>query len=186
LPVELYIKNIYGRLPAFSLSCESRSAVDWAAYFGVQINEINFLQGLPSSDNPDKGFVGNVHGAWGQIPPRDYGVHAKPVAKLLRAYGLNAKAVRGMTWDVLRLEIASGRPVIAWVIGHVGLGTPVPYMATDGHETVVSRFEHTVIVIGYTDHRVTVLDGGWVYSRRLNDFLDSWNVLGNMAVILED
>lgn len=186
LPSESHLIGIYGRFPAYSLSCESRSAVDWAAYFGVQISEIDFLQSLPSSDNPDKGFVGTVHGAWGQIPPRDYGVHAKPVAKLLRTYGINAKAVRGMTWKALRTEIAAGRPVIVWVVGRVGRGTPIPYTAADGHETVVARFEHTVIVIGYTEHRVTVLDGSWVYSRRLNDFLESWSVLDNMAVILKD
>jgi uncharacterized protein YvpB len=186
LPTESHIMGIYGKFPAFSLSCESRSAVDWAAYFGVQISEINFFQSLPLSDNPDKGFVGSVYGAWGQIPPRDYGVHAKPVAKLLRNYGLNARAVRGMTWEALRGEIAAGRPVIVWVVGRVGRGTPVPYTAADGRETVVARFEHTIIVIGYTEHRVTVLDGSWVYSRRWADFLESWSVLGNMAVIMED
>ena len=90
LPSSASIQGISGRWPAYSLDCESRSAVDWAAYFGVKIDELTFFNALPSSDNPDKGFVGNVHGAWGQIPPYDYGVHAKPVAKLFRAYGLEA------------------------------------------------------------------------------------------------
>ena len=182
-PSEARIQGIQGHWPAYSLDCESRSAVDWAAYFGMQINETAFFNALPVSDNPDLGFVGNVHASWGQIPPNDYGVHAKPVARLLRKYGLEAKAVRGLTWDALRAEIAAGNPVIVWVIGHVGLGTPVPYTSSNGHEMVVARFEHTVIVTSYTEHEVTVLDGSWVYIRLLNEFLDSWGVLGNMAVV---
>jgi predicted double-glycine peptidase len=92
-------------------------------------------------------------------------VHAKPVAKLLRAHGLKAQAVRNMSWDALRAEIAAGRPVIVWVIGHVERGTPVPYTASDGHATTVARFQHTVVVTGYSANGVTFLDGAWVYSR---------------------
>jgi uncharacterized protein YvpB len=183
LPKNASIEGIHGRWPAFSLDCEARSAVDWAAYFGVQINELDFFNAIPVSTNPDKGFVGNVNAPWGQVPPADYGVHAGPVAGVLREYGLDAKAVHGMTWKGLRREISVGRPVIVWVIGRVGLGTPIPYTSPDGHETVVARFEHTVIVTGYTQRRVTVLDGYWVYERPVNDFLDSWAVLGNMAVV---
>jgi uncharacterized protein YvpB len=165
------------------LSCESRSAVDWAAYFGKSINEYNFFNGLPVHDNPDKGFVGNVYGSWGQIPPAPYGVHAKPIAQRLREYGLNAKAIRNMTYKELKAEIAAGHPVIVWIVGHVGYGTPVPYTASGGAKTTVARFEHTVIVIGYTEHKVTVLDGSRVYTRYKKEFMKSWDVLENQAVI---
>jgi len=181
---EAKITGIYGRWAAYSLDCESRSAVDWAAYFGVSINEIKFFNDLPVSDDPDLGFVGNVHGAWGQTPPKPYGIHAEPVAELLQKYGLNSVAVREMTWDQLRVEISQGRPVIVWVVGRVGRGTPVPYTSSVGRETIVARFEHTVIVMGYTEHQVTVLDGNWVYTRSKRDFLKSWGVLKNMAIVL--
>jgi len=95
--------------------------VDWANYLGRSINEYTFLNQLPKSDNPDKGFVGSVYGTWGQIPPDPYGVHAPPVAALLREYGLNAYAHRPLSWDQLRAEIAHGNPVIVWVIGNVSL-----------------------------------------------------------------
>ncbi len=183
-PASADINGVFGRWPVYSLDCESRSAVDWAAYFGVAISEIGFFNSLPVSDNPDRGFVGDVHAAWGQIPPAAYGVHAKPVANLLRSYGLDAQAVRNMSWDDLRSEIAAERPVIVWVIGRVERGTPVPYTSSDGHSTTVSRFQHTVIVTGYSANSVTFLDGSWVYSRSKNDFLRSWGVLGNMAVIV--
>jgi len=185
-PPSASIQNIYGRRPAYSLDCESRSAVDWAGYFGVHIDEIAFFNSLPSSDNPNKGFVGNVHGAWGQIPPYDYGIYARPVAQRLRSYGLEADAVHGLTWQGLQAEIATGEPVIVWVVGRVARGTPVPYTSSDGQQTTVVRFQHTVIVTGYDQQNVTVLDGDWTYQRSVRDFLDSWSVLGNMAVIWDD
>lgn len=183
LPKESSIKGIKGYSQSMPLSCESRSAVDWAAYFGKSINEYKFFNGLPVHDNPDIGFVGSVYGSWGQIPPAPYGVHSKPIAQRLREYGLNAQAVRGMTYRELQEEIAGGRPVIVWIVGHLALGTPVPYTASGGAVTTVARYEHTVIVIGYTEHKITVLDGSRVYSRYKKQFMRSWGVLENQAVI---
>jgi len=180
------IKGITGHRQSMPLSCESRSAVDWATYFGKSINEHTFFKGLPVHSNPDKGFVGSVYGSWGQIPPFPYGVHAKPIAHRLREFGLNAKAVRGMTFQELKAEIASGQPVIIWVVGHVKRGTPVPYTAPGGANTIVAKFEHTVIVIGYDEHKVTVLDGSKVYSTYKGEFMKSWNVLAYQAVIWID
>jgi uncharacterized protein YvpB len=158
--------------------------VDWAAHLGQSIGEFEFFYRLPTSDNPDVGFVGNGNGRWGQIPPNDYGVHAPPVASLLRQYGLIATAVRSMNWDELRAEVAAGRPVIVWVIDAVASSYPVYYTASDGHLTVVAPYEHTVIVVGYTGDSVTVLNGAPPYDTySLTRFLDSWSVLRNMAVV---
>ena len=96
-PATAQIDGIKGRWSAYALDCEVRSAVDWAAYFGVQIDEIEFFNALPISDNPDRGFVGDVHRYWGYTPPDSYGVHAEPIAKVLQSYGLPAKAVRNLT-----------------------------------------------------------------------------------------
>ena len=139
---------------------------------------------MPISDDPDLGFVGSVHEPWGQTPPYGYGVHAEPVANLLWEYGLNAVPVRGWTWDQLRAEISQGRPVIVWVVGRVGRGTPVVYTSLEGRDTIVARFEHTVILFGYDQADVIVQDGYWVYSRPIQDFLASWKVLGNQAVVM--
>lgn len=182
--VSAKVLNITGRGQALPLDCEARSAVDWAGYFGATIDELEFFGRLPASDDPDSGFVGPVHGAWGQIPPAAYGVHAGPVAELLRAYGVPARAVTGLTWDAVRAEIDANRPVMTWVIGAVGPGTAVPYTAaSNGHVTIVAPYEHTVLVIGYGAETVTFLDGGTQYTRTLAQFLASWGVLGNMAIV---
>ena len=183
LPAEANIEGIVGHRQSMPLSCEARSAVDWAAYFGKSINEKSFFNGIPVHDDPDKGFVGNVYGSWGQIPPNAYGVHANPIAQRLREFGLQAKHVREMSWSELKIEIAAGRPVIVWVIGHVGQGTPVAYTTSEGAVTTVAKFEHTVIAIGYTEDKIVILDGAKVYTKYKGEFLRSWGVLENQAIV---
>ncbi len=184
LPASAYVSGVVGHKQSYPLSCESRSAVDLAAFWGVSISESAFFNNLPKSDNPDKGFVGDVYGAWGQVPPQPYGVHARPVAKLLRQYGIAAEARYGLSWADLRAEIAAGRPVIVWVVGIVWSGTAQNYTAKDGSVVLVAPYEHTMILIGYDENNVTLVDSGsgntQTYS--VGNFRASWGVLGNMAV----
>ncbi len=190
LPDNALITGLEGQRQSLPLDCESRSAVDWARFFNVHIDEIDFFNNLPKSDHPDLGFVGSVYGAWGQIPPDPYGVHAKPVADLLQEYGLSAYSHRPLSWDNLRLEIASGRPVIVWVLGNIDQGNyeyivngiPVYYFPPEETLTIVARYEHTVIVTGYTPSSVTFLNGATSSERSLIQFLESWSALGNMAI----
>lgn len=179
------IPGMTGYAQTLSLSCEARSAVDLASYFGIDIPELEFLYALPVSDNPNTGFVGSPNDYRGQIPPKSYGVHAVPVAALLRAYGLNANSYSGLTLDDLKREIASGDPAMVWVIGNVWNGKGVEYTASDGETLTVAVNEHTVLLIGYTEDTITVLDGNLRYSVAYDRFLISWAVLGNMAIIVE-
>ena len=184
LPGSAMIQGVVGHPQSYSLSCEARSAVDWAAYWGVSLSEADFLASLPRSDNPDAGFVGDPNHAWGNIPPNSYGVHAKPVAAQLRKAGFQAKAQHAMTYRQLRSEIAAGRPVIVWVIGQMLSGTPLEYTASDGHTTTVAHFEHTMIVVGYAPDLVYVVDAytGALQTYARTTFMDSWSVLGRMAI----
>jgi subtilisin-like proprotein convertase family protein/uncharacterized protein YvpB len=184
IPSRASINNISSQPQAYPLDCESRVAVDWAAYFGYHINELTFYNNLPHSDNPDLGFVGNVFGTWGQIPPNSYGVHAEPVAALLRDFGVPAYAHRPLSWDDLRWEISQERPVYVWTIGNSSTDQfPVYYTPSDGNTTIVAHYEHTVMVIGYNNNNVTILDNGNVYTRSIQQFLSSWSALNNMALL---
>jgi uncharacterized protein YvpB len=176
------IGGIAGHAQLFNLDCEARSAVDWAAFLGHNIDEIEFLGRLPSSDNPEFGFVGSYYDEPGQLPPASYGVYAPPVADLLQEYGVNASARSGASWHDIQVEISNNRPVIAWVINHTYIGYPVSYQDSQGRTTTVARFEHTVMVTGYNDQYVTILDGDITYYRTIQEFLDSWSVLGNMII----
>jgi uncharacterized protein YvpB len=188
IPEKAYIEGVNGRRQSYSLSCEARSAVDWARYFGVRIGEKDFLAKLPRSNHPDSGFVGNPNDPWGNIPPASYGVHAQPVASLLQEFGVNAKAQRDMSWDDLRVEIAAGRPVIVWVIGQMWKGTPIQYNPSGGKKTTVAPYEHTMILVGYSPKSVRVVDAytGQTQTYPLRTFLNSWKVLDHMAITAED
>jgi uncharacterized protein YvpB len=169
-----------------SLDCEARAAVDWAAYFGFTISEYDFQFRLPVSDNPDLGFVGTSDSLWGQTPPFAYGVYAGPVADLLKKYGVHALAVKGMTMDDLKKQVSLGHPVIAWVIGNCVGGVPTEYVDPQGNKTIVAAYEHVIIVIGYTTDRIRYFSSGKMYETPYEVFLNSWGVLGNMAIISGD
>jgi subtilisin-like proprotein convertase family protein len=183
LPSQAQITNITGKKQALPLDCEARVAVDWAKYFGKNIDELTFQNRLPKSDNPDQGFVGNVNGFWGQIPPSSYGVHAGPIVDLLRTFGVSAYGHRPLNWNQLKAEIAASRPVIVWVAGSANRNEiPIYYTSTEGNRTIVAHYEHTVMVVGYTQTSVTILDGGTRINRTLDQFLSSWSALDNMAI----
>src|SRR3989304_10144878 len=124
IPDQAYIAGVNGHAQIYSLSCGARSAADWAAYWGLAIDETEFVRQLPRSDNPNEGFVGRPNDPWGYIPPASYGVHAAPVASLLRDYGLDAHANTGLSWDELRAEVAAGRPVVGRGFGLIWVGIP--------------------------------------------------------------
>ncbi len=184
LPDSAYIKGLVGQPQKHSISCEARSAADLATFLGIRIGENEFLQALPKADNPEQGFVGSPNDTWGHIPPHGYGVHAGPVADTLRSYGLQATALNNLSWDDLRHQVSAGNPVIVWVIGAMWDGTAKHYSAPDGSSSIVAAFEHTMILTGYNRDTVQVVDAysGQYQTYWLNSFLNSWAVLGNMAV----
>lgn len=185
VPEKALISGFIGHAQGHSLSCEARSAVDWMAFWGVYATESEFLSRLPVSDNPDVGFVGSPDDLWGNIPPNSYGVHADPVAALIREYGLQAEAKRGASWEDLRHEIAAGRPVIVWVIGQMWRGIPISYTSANGSTTTVARFEHTMVLVGYDPIWVYMIDAfsGQLQTYTVEAFLRSWEVLENMVVL---
>jgi subtilisin-like proprotein convertase family protein/uncharacterized protein YvpB len=188
LPSSASVFGMSGQDQLLNLDCESRSAVDWAKHYGFNIGELDFLNHLPRSDDPEVGFVGDPDGTWGLIPPNDYGVHAPPVSSLLQNYGLTAEAFRSLQWNDLRAEIASGNPAIVWIIGgssyNLVNGSPHLYTAASTNETtIVAPHEHTVILVGYSSSTVTVLNGSRFVTIALDQFLDSWSALDFMAVL---
>ena len=183
-PDEYYIENVYGHRQFFSIGCEAAAAVDWARYYGEEIIEYNFQFDIPVSDNPDLGFVGDVRGPWGQAPPYAYGVHAGPLAETLQKYGLDAVAVRDYSLEELKKKITEDKPVIVWVIGNMVGGVPFEYTDSEGNTTIVAAYEHVVIVTGYNSDSIRYLNNGKVYETPIDNFMNSWGVLGNMAVFM--
>ncbi|HOJ01224.1 MAG TPA: C39 family peptidase [Anaerolineaceae bacterium] len=186
IPASYYINGVYGMAQMTTLDCEMRSAVDWARYFGTTIDETEFISKLPRSDDPEVGFVGDIDGAMGQLPPEGYGVYPPPIASILRQYGLNAQAVKNMTYEELQREISHDRPVIVWIVNLPFEIDQSTYTASTGNTVPIARFEHTWIVSGYNLSTVTVVDSAWTYNVVLETFLERWAVLENRAIILAE
>ena len=176
--------GVAGRPQERSLSCESRSACDVLAHYGIGVEEDAFRLGIPASDNPDLGFVGDVDGPGGQLPPAGYGVHAEPVAARLRAVGLPARAYRGVELAWLRDRLARGIPVIVWATGGLAVSPMVRLVDARGRPFVAVPGEHTFVAVGYTPVSIDLLDAatGRTLEVPLHTFDASWATLGRQAV----
>lgn len=185
IPEEAYIKGFVGHRQAYSIGCETSVAVDLAAFYGVTITEYDFQMALPKSDNPDVGFVGDVNGPWGQIPPYAYGVHAAPIAETLNQFGVPSEGGKDYTFEHIKTQLAQNKPVIVWVIGHMEYSEPVKYVDKQGITSIVAPYEHVVVLTGYNADTVRYNNNGRYADVQIETFLNSWGVLGNMAVFHE-
>ncbi len=187
IPETHYIWNILGHRQFFSIGCEASAADDWAKYFGVEVNEFAFQVRMPISDNPDVGFVGDVNGPWGQVPPYAYGVHAGPVAQVLSEYyDMNAVGMKGFTTRELKEQIAANKPVIAWVVANCTWSEPYEYTDKAGNKIITAPFEHVVIVTGYNETSFRYMNNGKFFDIPTEYFERTWSVLGNMVVYLDE
>ena len=159
LPEAAFIEGVIGHPQEHNLSCESRSAIDVAAFWGVTITEDDYFRRLPKSDNPHRGFLGDVDQPAGTMPPYGYGVYSGPVSANLRSFGLNAVAHRDYTLHELKAELAAGRPVVIWSTYDMKLPGVQEWTSSDGETSLIVRWQHTFVAVGYED----TTDGGRIY-----------------------
>jgi uncharacterized protein YvpB len=178
------VEAVVGHPQQHNLSCESRSVTDLAAYWGADFAEDAFFRRLPKSDNPHRGFVGDVDMPAGSMPPLGYGVYAEPVASTLRSFGLDAEAQEAMEMNALKQELAAQRPVIVWATYDMQLPGTQLWVSSDGETSTIVRWQHTFIVVGYDEsglYLVDAFDGGTKYFS-YEAFISAWDQFGRMAV----
>lgn len=191
LPPSAFMEEMVGHPQEHNLSCESRSATDLAAFWGVTFAEDDFFRRLPKSDNPYRGFLGDVDLPPGSMPPVGYGVYAGPIAANLRSFGLDAQARQEWNLDSLKAELAAGRPVILWATYDMKLPGVENWTSSDGAISVIVQWQHTFVAAGYDD----APDGGSIYLVDAYDgvtkhfayeaFILAWDQLGRQAVTVE-
>jgi len=183
-PPSVMVEGVIGHPQGHNLSCESRSATDLAAYWGAGFPEDAFFRRLPKSDNPQRGFVGDVDMPPGSMPPIGYGVYAEPVAATLRSFGLDAKAYRGMDVKTLEGQLAAQRPVVVWATYEMQLPGTEVWVSSDGVESTVVRWQHTFVVVGYDQSGVYLVDAydGLTKYFSYEAFIPAWDQLDRMAV----
>jgi len=183
-PSEFYVAGIVGHAQERPLSCEARSAVDLAAFWGVAVEEDALLDMLPRSDDPHRGFMGNVDDPPGSLPPGGYGVYAEPIARALRRQGLDACAHRWLGLERLKTELAAGRPVVVWATYQMLRPEVTLWTSSAGSVSIIVQWEHTFIAAGYDAGSVTLIDAydGETYTYPTNQFVPAWMQLNEMAV----
>jgi len=183
-PPSASVEGVVGHPQEHNLSCESRSATDLAAWWGATFTEDDFFRRLPKSDNPQRGFLGDVDLPAGSMPPLGYGVYAGPVAATLRSFGLDARARREWSLDSLKAELAAWRPVIVWATYDMQQPGVETWVSSDGVTSVIVRWQHTFIAVGYDEdgiYLVDAYDGGTKYFS-YEAFVPAWEQLGRIAV----
>ena len=99
---------------------------------------------------------------------------------------MNAAGENERTVDVLRCDVVSGQPGIAWVIGNCVGGIPYEYIDEEGMSVIVAAYEHVVILTGYDEDSIRYMNNGKFYDITYENFANTWGVLGNMALYLAD
>jgi uncharacterized protein YvpB len=187
LPPSTLVEGLVGHPQEHDLSCESRSATDLAAFWGETFVEDDFFRRLPKSDNPHRGFLGDVDLPAGSMPPLGYGVYAGPIAANLRSFGFDARAEHEWSLEALKAELAAGLPVIIWATYDMRLPGPMTWTSSDGETSVVVKWQHTFIAVGYDESGVYLVDAydGVTKFFPYDAFIPAWDQLGHMAVVVE-
>jgi uncharacterized protein YvpB len=186
LPPEATVSGVVAHPQERNLSCESRSATDLAAYWGAGFTEDAFFRRLPKSDNPQRGFVGDVDMPAGSMPPVGYGVYGEPIAATLRSFGLDAQAHQATELNTLKQELAAQRPVLVWATYDMQLPGTETWVASDGAASTVVRWQHTFVAVGYDQgglYLIDAYDGATKYFS-YEAFVPAWEQLGRLAVVV--
>ena len=183
-PPSALVEGIVGHPQEHNLSCESRSATDLAAFWGIPFSEGDFFHRLPKSDNPHRGFLGDVDLPPGSMPPAGYGVYAGPIAANLRSFGLDAQARQEWNLDGLKSELAAERAVILWATYDMQLPGVEQWTSSDGATSVIVQWQHTFIAVGYDESGVYLVDAydGVTKHFSYEVFDAAWAQLGRQAV----
>ena len=179
LPLEARL-TVAPQKQAHNLSCESSAASMVAQYHGLALKEAEALAALPLNDNPHLGFRGDVDGPTGGI--QDYGVYAGPILQILKDRGLRAWPVdNGL--DGIKLAIARGNPVIAWVTYDCLPSKPTT-RTIGGQEVTLVPNQHVVVVTGYNAEGVWANDpwDGREEFYSVADFERALSYFDNMAI----
>ncbi len=184
IPPSSLVEGIVAHPQERNLSCESRSVTDLAAFWGATFSEGDFFHRLPKSDNPHRGFLGDVDLPAGSMPPVGYGVYAGPVAATLRSLGLDAQAYQAWSLAALKAELSTGRGVVVWATYDMKLPGRETWVSSDGETSVVVQWQHTFIAEGYDEGGLYLIDAYDAETKYFtyDAFMPAWDQLGRMAV----
>lgn len=114
---------------------------------GIRMGEIENENSLYT--NLNKSFGGSVY----------YGVHAPPFIDVFSGFNVTARPliIQNNTIEIIKQSISQGHLIMTWL--NVGYGQPVDIALLYGDVSVV-KGEHTVVIYGYDETGVFIMDPG--------------------------
>lgn len=167
----------------YSLSCEYAAAAAVTLFWGGElVGQNHFMSEVPSSPDPHLGYRGDIFGPFGGI--QDYGVYAEAMVPVLERHGYDATVFYGGVGR-LKSEIDQGHPVVVWITAG-RQARPVYRETYEGQPFKLIPGEHTVVVYGYDDAGVHVMDvgNGGKYYTDWDSFLQRWSYFDQMSLLI--
>ncbi len=180
---EVLISGVPSVKQWYSLSCEYTAAAVVTLFWGGElVGQDHFISEVPSSPNPHLGFRGDIFGEFGGI--NDYGVYPEALVPVLERHGYDATVFYGGV-SRLKSEINQGHPVVVWTTAGRE-ARPVYKESYEGDTFKLVPGEHTVVVYGYDDAGVHVMDvgNGGKYYTDWASFLRRWSYFDQMSLLI--
>jgi LysM repeat protein len=164
-----------------NLSCEYAAVYIATSSFGNGIPEDVYIDQIPETANPHRGYRGNIDGPWGGYD--DYGIYPEPLVPILNNWGFTGDVFYSEGDPAMLINhIDQGHPVLVWLAFQGDTGK---VYKDDGRYTVFAG-DHVVVVYGYDDGGVYLSDPA-VGRYRFFDwdtFLSMWGTMDGMSLAI--
>jgi uncharacterized protein YvpB len=169
----------------YNLSCEYAAAATVTLYWGNLVSQHTFIAEIGKDANPHVGFRGNINGEFGGI--KDYGIYAEPLVPVLEEHGYKATVFYGTDVARLKSNIRAGYPAVVWITAGKYTERKAYWGEEDGQTYKLVSGEHAVVLYGYDDYGVYVMDvaNGGFYHTEWESFLYRWDYFDGMTLIIQ-
>lgn len=167
------------------LMSELAAASIATAYWGAPVSAAELLESLERSENPHLGFRGDPQGMFGTTD--DYGVYNTPLAEALNSYGFTTDAFYADgDRTALTSRIDAGLPVVVWITYNLEQQERIVVESDLGRYSLIAG-QHAVVVYGYDDAGVKVMDvgAGSSASWSWDEFMASWSLFDGMGLAVD-
>ncbi|MBI5876523.1 MAG: C39 family peptidase [Chloroflexi bacterium] len=150
-PAAVRLSGVPQKRQAQSLTCEEAAT---AMASRGRISEAQLVAVMPRSANPFEGIRGRTNArTLGTLT--DYGTYAQGIKRGLDSLGVASRVMVGQPYNAFRAaviaELRANRPVVWWTTFRQIRQTPVRVTLPDKKVVKLTRWEHSVTLVGFND-----------------------------------
>lgn len=170
--------------------CEVTSLAMILQFAGFHVSKDELAKKIPKEPiklddglhgNPNKGFVGDIDGS-----SPGYFVYHGPIANLAKKYaGKKVQDLTGSALSAIYEKLAEGIPVLVYTTTDFSPHQTLTWKTKQG-DVKVSKFEHCVVLTGYSKKYVWVNNPYGTKNQKVNrsQFEKSWIEMGRQAIVI--